>query len=118
MAITGPASYIPTINEFLAHWAQCNAALPPATPLLVRLPGSNTTVTRAQFVVQRDALQAQQAVVVSKLTDQQLVRGTILLQKSALLERFNPFTTRLDGYYQNTNFLAARPYAPGLTSGQ
>jgi len=118
MAITGPASYIPTINEFLAHWAQCNAALPPATPLLVRLPGSNTTVTRAQFLAQRDALQAQQAVVVSKLTDQQLVRGTILLQKSALLERFNPFTTRLDGYYQNTNFLAARPYAPGLTSGQ
>ena len=56
MPITGPASYIPTNNEVLAHWAQGNAARPPGTPLLVRLPDSNTTVARAQFVTLPDAV--------------------------------------------------------------
>ncbi len=86
-------------------------------PLLGRRP-NNSTVTRAQFLALRDALQAQQDVVQFKLTDLQLVRGSILLQKTDLLERFHQFTTRLDGYYQNTNFHAARPYAPGLSYGQ
>jgi hypothetical protein len=117
MAITGPGSYVPTINEFLAHWQQCNTALAPATPLLVRLP-EDVTVTRAQFDARRQALENQQTVVQSKLTDLQLARGTILLQKTALLERFTQFTTALDAYWQNTNFILARPYAPGLTFGQ
>ncbi len=33
MPITGPSSYIPTMNEFLSHWTSCNAALP--TPFLL-----------------------------------------------------------------------------------
>ncbi len=118
MPITGPASYVPTINEFLAHWQQANAALPSAAPLLVRLALSNSTVTRAQLVLQRDALMAQQLAVQSKLTDWQLARGTILLAKRALLERFNQFTTALEAYWQNTSFILARPYAASLSDGQ
>ena len=118
MAITGPASYIPTINEILAHWQQCNAALPPGTPLLVRLRESNTTVARAQLLAKRDALQTQQNVVQSKLTDLQLTRGTILLEKTELLAIFNQFTTRLDASYQGTNFYMLRPLAPGVGYGQ
>src|SRR5688572_21658407 len=117
MAITGPASYIPTINEFLAHWAQCNTALPPATPLLVPLP-NGVMVTRAQFLTLRDALQTQQGVVQAKRTAQGLVRATIDLQKVALLESFNKFTAKLDGYYQSTNFFRLRPNAPGIGYGQ
>ncbi len=116
MAIVGPSSFGPTILEFLAHWQQCDTALPPATPLLVCLP-RNVTITRAQFDAKHQALVAQQGVVQSKLTDLQLARGTILLQKTELLERFNQFTTALDAYYQSTNFYVARPYAPGLTFG-
>ena len=117
MPITGPSSYVPALNEFLAHWQQCNAALPGTTPLLVRLP-QDVTVTRAQFDAKRQALVTQQGVVQSKLTDLQLARGTILLQKEALLERFNQFTTALDAYWQKTIFMLARPYAPGITFGQ
>jgi len=36
MPITGSSSYIPTMNEFIAHWAQCNAALAPAVLLVGR----------------------------------------------------------------------------------
>ena len=118
MAITGPASYIPTMNEFLGHWQQCNNALPPGTPLLVRLPDSNTTVSRTQFFNLRASLLAQQGVVQSCLTDQQIARGGINLQKAALLGQFNEFTTRLDASYRNTDFYDARPYAPSLSDGQ
>jgi len=117
MAITGPGSYGPTTQEFLAHWQQCNTALPLATPLLVRLP-KNVSITRAQFSTQRQGLITQQGVVQGKLTDLQLARGTIVLQKIELLERFNQFTTALDAYWQNTIFALARPLAPGLTYGQ
>jgi hypothetical protein len=116
MAITGNASYIPTMNEFIAHWAQCNTALAPAA-LLVRLP-DNTTKTQAQFVTLRDLLQTQQNTVQSCLTVQQIARGNIFLKKIELLSWFNMFTSLLDGYYQNTDFYAARPYAPVLTAGQ
>ena len=118
MAITGPASYVPTTNEFLPHWKQCNLALPPAKPLLVRLPLTDTTVSRADLQAKRDALITQQGVVQSRLQDLQLVRGSMLLQKTALLERFNQFITALEAYYQNTSFILARPYAPGVSYGQ
>jgi hypothetical protein len=117
MAITGNSSYISTINEFLAHWAQCNTALTPAA-LLVRLPNKNITKTRANFSTLRDLLQTQQNAVQSCLADQQIVRGSIYLQKVALLEQFSQFTSLLDGYYQGTDFYNARPYAPSISDGQ
>lgn len=116
MAITGNASYIPTMNEFIAHWGQCNMALAPAT-LLVRLP-NNTSKSQPQFVTLRDLLQTQQNSVQACLTIQQIARGNILLRKIDLLAWFNMFTSLLDGYFQNTDFYAARPYAPVLTAGQ
>ena len=118
MAITGPASFIPTINEFLAHWQQCNAALAPASPLLVRLREKNITVARAKLLEWRDGLQAQQNVLTAKSTDLQLARASIVEQKAVLLACFNQFTTRLDAFYQGTNFYQLRPVAPGIGYGQ
>ena len=112
------AVYIVRMNEFLAHWAECNTKLPPATPLLVRLPETNTLVTRAQFETMRNNLQTQQGVVQSRLGSLQLVRGSILTQKTTLLGLFNDFTTRLDANFRNTNVYRLRPYAPGINYGQ
>ena len=117
MAITGPASYIPTMNEFVAHWALCNAALPVGTPLVIRQL-NNVTMTQVQFAALRDTLQAQQNTIQSCLTAQQIARGVINLKKAALLEQFALFTSLLDGYFRNTEFYAARPLAPGLGFGQ
>jgi hypothetical protein len=116
MAITGNASYIPTMNDFIAHWGQCNSALAPAA-LLVRLP-DNTTRTVAQFTTLRDTIQAQQNAVQGGLMAQQLARASIFFKKEQLLAWFNLFNSLLDGYYQNTDFYAARPYAPVVTAGQ
>jgi hypothetical protein len=95
---------------------QCNAALAPAV-LLVRLP-DNTTKTQAQFTLLRDGIQGQQNAVQAALTAQQLARANIFFKKVELLSWFNMFTSLLDGYFQNTDFQAARPYAPVITAGQ
>ncbi len=117
MPITGPASYIPTMNEFVAHWSLCNAALPVATPLLVRQL-NNVTMSQAQFVALRDLLQAQQTTIQACLTAQHISRGQINLKKAVLLQQFTLFTGLLDGYFRNTEFYGARPLAPGLGLGQ
>ena len=116
MAITGNASYITTINEFLAHWQQCAEAYAPKV-LLVRVP-DNSTVSLAQFTGQRDLLLAQQITVQARLNGQIVARGGIELQKTELLAKFHLFTSLLDGSYQNTDFYAARPLAPSLGFGQ
>ena len=109
--------YVQTMNEFQAHWLQCNNALPPASPLKVKLL-NNTLVTRAQFGLMRDKLMTQNNKVLAELTEFDLARGTTELAKEALLERFNQFTTKLDANWQNTRYLRARPYAPGISYGQ
>jgi len=104
------------MNEFIAHWTQCNTALAPQA-LIVRRP-DNTTVTQAQFSTLRDTIQARQNTVQACLTEQQITRGNINLKKTGLLQQFNQFTSLLDGYFVNTDFYEARPYAPSLGDGQ
>ena len=106
------------MTDFLAHWAQCNAALPPQSPFVIRLPESDSTVKRPELLALRDTLQARQITVQSRLTDQGIARAVINLQKAALLEQFNQFTARLDGFYRNSRFYEMRPYAPSLSDGQ
>lgn len=116
MAITGNSSYIPTMNEFIAHWTLCNAALNPQT--LTIQTASNTTVTIAQFTVQRDALQSQLGTIQACLTAQQIARTVINSQKEALLAKLALFNGMLDAYYRKTDFYESRPAAPSLTDGQ
>ena len=79
---------------------------------------NNTTMSQAQFVTLRNTLLSRQATVQDCLTTQQITRGGINIQKAALLLQFNQFTNLLDGYFRNTDFYAARPYAPSITDGQ
>jgi hypothetical protein len=116
MPITGNSSYVPTMNEFIAHWGQANTALAPAS-LTVRLP-NNTTRTRVQFMNLRDTLQTQQNDVIGCLSALQIQRGNIRLQKEVLMTKFAMFVSLMDGYYVQTDFYSARPYAPTFTSGQ
>ena len=116
MAITGNASYIPTMNEFAAHWTLCNTALG-VTPLIVRLP-DNTTMTLALFTTLRTNLTTQHTTVQSKLNDVFIARSAVDLQKAALLNTLRAFNDYVEAYYQETSFLKARPLMPGLGDGQ
>lgn len=116
MAITGNSSYIPTMNQFIAHWGQCNAVLG-ATPLIVPGP-KGTTVTVAQFTTRRDVLTTQYNTIQGCLTAQQLARAAINTRKTNLLATANHFNAVLDAYYRQTDFYAARPNVPSLNDGQ
>ena len=116
MAITGNSSYIPTMNQFIAHWGQCNAVLG-ATPLIVPGP-KGTTVTVAQFTTRRDVLTTQYNTIQGCLTAQQLARAAINTRKTNLLAAANHFNAVLDAYYRQTDFYAARPAVPSFSDGQ
>ena len=116
MAITGPASYSTTMGEFAAHWRACNSQLG-SLPLIVRVPESNTAVTLAQFKDLRTLLEAQRDDLLGCQINQEGARGDINLKKTPLLRQLNWFISTLDGYFQNTDFYEARPYAPSFTDG-
>jgi hypothetical protein len=115
MPITNHASYIPTMNLFLSHWAKVDLSLPPG--LTLNLP-DNTSVSRADFTAYRDSLDAQAISLIDCLNDQQIARGDIELRKPALLLLLNEFNGLLDGYYSGTPFINARPKVPNVTDGQ
>ncbi len=114
MAISNNASYIPTMNEFLAHWAQVNAAI---TPELTVPAPDGTGVTFSGFSDLRDSLLAQFQNVIGYLNDKEIARGSIRLQKAKMLAHFNEFNAMLDGYWSATAFINARPYAPSASDG-
>ena len=118
MSITGPSSYVPTMISFESHWQEANARLGVPHPYLVRLSDGNTTMSQAQFGALRASLQSQQNTVQACLAQQQVARGNINLKKAGLLEQFALFASVLDGYFQNTEFYALRPAAPGFNDGQ
>ncbi|MGL4401853.1 MAG: hypothetical protein ACRCXD_18485, partial [Luteolibacter sp.] len=115
MALQNTASYIPTINEFIAHWTQVDAVLIP--DLAISAP-DQSAMTRAGFTTLRDTLLAQFQAVTGFLNDKEIARGGIRLQKARLLARLNEFNAMLDGYWAATPFINARPYAPSLSDGE
>lgn len=119
MALSSKASYIPTINDFLAHWALVDAFLPPASPFILPTqpgvipPGFN----RSGLLALRDVLEGQLDAVQDKLNDLQINSGAIALKKAQLHKRLSLFLEVVDGFYATTPFHAARPDVPGLGAG-
>lgn len=119
MALSSTGSYIPTANEFLAHWAEADAALLPGGLVLAGEPGVIPAgFNRSGLLVLRDAMQADLDNVQDKLNDLQIVLGSLELQKAALYQMMTLFLGVMDGYYVNTEYYRARPEAPGLGAGE
>ncbi len=116
MPITNNASYIPTMNSFLAHWNQVNVVMP--APLLIKVEGVTGPVGAGEFVLQRANLHDSFLEVIDKLNDGEIARGDITIKKPALLLWLNEFVGLLEVYYQGTPFLNARPKVPNVTDGQ
>ena len=92
-------SYIPTANEFPAHWAEADAALLAGEPGVIP-SGFN----RSGLLVLRDAMQADLDNVQDKFNDLQIVLGSLELQKAALYQMMTLFLSVMDGYYVNTEY--------------
>jgi hypothetical protein len=108
MPITSNASYLPSIDEFLAHWSQVNTVLG-VTPLIIKggLAVAGLQGLRATLVQNHTDVQTQRNEV-------QLARNTMRLVRVVLLDALNKFNGLVDGYYGGTIFEGARPKVPGL----
>ncbi len=90
MPISGPSSYLPVTDSFLAHWASCNATLGAAGPLLL---SDGEAVADLQAL--RATLAAQRTAVESERNGREFARANIEIRKAALLERLNQFNTTI-----------------------
>ena len=105
MPISGPASYLPTLDLFIPHWNDANAALAPAPPITL----GGTAV--AGLVALRTTLTGQRAGVESARNGLEGARATIELSKAALLERLNQFNSKLPSVDAGPVLLAMLPKA-------
>ena len=119
MALSSNGSYIPTINEFLAHWAQADLVVQPSGIILAEEPGVIPAgFNRSGLLVLRDSLTIQLDAVQDKLNDLQIAGGELELLKQKMYKRLGLFLGLMDGYYSSTPYYPARPEAPGMGAGE
>ncbi len=113
MPITGPNSYVPTIDLFIPHWVAVDAALGVGGPLVI--PGGGTVATLTGY---RDSLMGFASSLESKLNDVEVARGFIELIKASLHERINEFNRKVRGFLSHTPYAAGLSQVPQLAMSQ
>lgn len=112
--ISGPSSYIGTIDDFLAHWASVNADPLAAAGLLTR-----DGLGRPALVTLRTSMDAAVSVVDARLNGKEIARATLENAKRTLLTRAQELGRRLRGILPvDSPYLAAFPELPSRTSGE
>ncbi len=115
MAITGPASYLPTTEAFLDHWLAVNDALDPAT---LTVPGepleTAPPITLAALQTLFDELEASHATVQGHVLSDDLARDDVSTAKQALLVRHNQFNEKVRGLLPGTKWERVLPLVPSI----
>lgn len=112
MPITGPASYLPTANEFIAHWASANTALGAAGPIILL-----NTFSQANLATLRDELETLRAEVESARNAREGGRAEVEAMKAGLLDRLNQFNAKLASMAPGSKWAAMLPKAFSQTEG-
>ena len=111
MPISGVLTWLPTIDEFLAHWQSVNDAL--GLNPLVLLGG----YARANLVTDRGNLATQLTNVEGLANLRQTAMGTRDLQRAGLRPRFLQFGPAVRGQLPGTRYIPAIPKTPQLPAG-
>ena len=112
MPISSPSSYLPTADEFIAHWTGANAELGAAGPIL--LAGG---MSLASFTALRGTLQTQRAQVESARNGLEGSRGDLEATKTALLARLNQFNAKVRSLSPGTRWEPLLPKAFNVSEG-
>jgi len=113
MAISGPASFLPTTDEFLGHWETADIELGTGNEIVLA-DGTN----RAGLLAKRNDLEGLRATVQSKLIDQELNREDIESRKTALLLRINQFNDAVRSDFGGTKWERVLKDVPKQSDGQ
>ncbi|MEN9576934.1 MAG: hypothetical protein RL077_1878 [Verrucomicrobiota bacterium] len=112
MPIEGPASFLPTTDEFLAHWGLVNTALAPGALVL---PAGTT---RANLDTHRTALGGLHTAVQAAINDVEMARADLDDRKGALHARLTQFNEKARAYLGTTTLARSLPKVPTLSEGQ
>ena len=111
MPITGPTSFVPTLNLFIPHWVDVNSAL--GTDLVLE---DGTTIT--VMTGYRNDLDGFRASMKDKINDSQIAVGFVTNRKTALVSRLAEFNRKVRGSIGSSPYAAALPLVPSITSGE
>lgn len=110
MAISGASSFIPTTDEFVAHWERANEAFGGAGGITVA-----NGVGVARLVELRDLLEAKRVELIGALNQVEFSSADIKIAKRTLVERFGQFSGQVRALYGGSVWEAALPVAPSST---
>lgn len=113
MPITGPSSFLPTMDLFLAHWSQVNATLGGAGPLV--LTGGTD---RVALLTARSVLEAARDAVTDGLTDRGLKRSALNALVLDLHDRLVEFNERVRSDLPGSEFEQNLPAVFAIGDGQ
>ncbi len=111
MPISGPSSYLPTTDEFIAHWTAVNTAL------------GNDLILRGNIVIDQltdlmDELDNARTELTAKLNQREFARGNLNAQIPPLLTRLEQFNAQVRVTYDGGEYVNALPKVPGPTVGE
>jgi hypothetical protein len=109
MAITTIGSYLPTMDEFIAHWDDVNTELGGTPTTDLTLQGA---YARDGMIADRAALQTAITDLEDKENDRQIAASARDITKDELRERLASFRGMLQGKLPGSPYLAAAPKLP------
>jgi hypothetical protein len=119
MPITGPTSYVLTVEQFLNHWADANALLG-ASPLILKKDATGTAadVARAGLVTLQAELNTAREAVEQAALDLALLRGEGAILKAALHAQLNDFNEAVRADHPNSAYAQVLPAVPSINEGR
>lgn len=108
MPITGTGSWLPTIDEFIAHWTAANAVIGPGG---FKLSGAYTL---AMFQTDRGTLATAMTDVVDKENLRQNAAGDRDVKRAGIRPRMLQFGPTVRGLLHNSSYLPAIPRVPAF----
>jgi hypothetical protein len=111
MPISGPSSYLPTIETFLAHWAKVNTALGAKGPLVLAGATPGASVSVADLEALRGKLEDARNATTDGSVERSLARETLIALVTRLQRRLVAFNERVRADLPGSAFAAALPEA-------
>ncbi len=112
MAISTIASYLPTMQEFIAHWTDVNAAI---APTVLTLKGGYTL---AAFTTDRTAIETAITGVETVDNARQIASADRDLKKAAHREKLAQYRAIVGGVLPGTPYVNTLPLLPRFSANQ
>ncbi len=115
MPLSGPSSYVATIEEFTAHWSLVDVDLGEGNEMTLATGPADAvvTATRQDLIDLRDDMDAAQDSVQAALNQVEMSRSTVVLGKTTLLAWAQAYGRKVRGLYPpGSPFLGMTPELP------